>query len=138
MWTHVLIPILPENLKSYIDAPVPFIIGISSENKNGEDNDSLKPSDVETLETRLILFSLEHPGLLGHLRSDLHWESASLARETPSAASQKAYNLKALFFIARFERLAPYENFHKSKSKEILENIDSAFDIALIDNENDD
>jgi len=31
--------------------------------------------------------------------------------------------------------LAPYENFHKSKSKEILENIDSAFDIAIIDND---
>ena len=48
VWTHVLIPILPENLKSYIDAPVPFIIGISSENKTGEDNESLKPSDVNS------------------------------------------------------------------------------------------
>jgi hypothetical protein len=43
MWTHVLIPILPENLKAYIEAPVPFIIGMS---ENKEDNSSIKPSDV--------------------------------------------------------------------------------------------
>lgn len=28
-WNHVLIPILPDNLKSYTEAPVPFIIGIN-------------------------------------------------------------------------------------------------------------
>ena len=43
MWTHVLIPILPENLKSYIEAPVPFIIGMS---ENKEDNYTIKPNDV--------------------------------------------------------------------------------------------
>lgn len=44
VWSHVLIPILPENLKSYIDAPVPFIIGISAENK--EEGNSSNQSDV--------------------------------------------------------------------------------------------
>jgi len=33
--------------------------------------------------------------------------------------------------------LAPYENFHKTKSKDILENIDSAFQMAIIDQDPD-
>ena len=30
IWSHVLIPILPEEMKEFIQAPVPFIIGLNS------------------------------------------------------------------------------------------------------------
>jgi hypothetical protein len=45
-WHHILIPILPANLLGYLQAPVPYIIGVQSTYFDVDEMKDIYPSDV--------------------------------------------------------------------------------------------
>lgn len=45
-WYHILIPVLPARLINYLQAPVPFLVGIQKKSFPQWTQDEWKPSDV--------------------------------------------------------------------------------------------
>lgn len=50
-WPHVYVPILPASLKHFLDAPVPFIMGV---NRNSSPNVAAEVSDVRLVNLVLL------------------------------------------------------------------------------------
>jgi hypothetical protein len=48
VWQHVYVPILPASLKHFLDAPVPFLMGLHCESEKDKTNLQL-PSEVNDL-----------------------------------------------------------------------------------------
>lgn len=38
LWQHVYVPVLPPNLRNFLDAPVPFIMGLYYESEDEKDH----------------------------------------------------------------------------------------------------
>jgi hypothetical protein len=45
-WHHILIPVLPARLISYLQAPVPFLVGIDKQSFPSWDTTEWRPYDV--------------------------------------------------------------------------------------------
>ena len=102
VWSHVLIPILPEEMKEFIQAPVPFIIGLNS--KGEELNYTTLEAVKVYLDSDELIYSDNIPPLPEN-------------------------SLKLLT-----KRLQPFSKLHLN-SKKKLQTVDLAFDINIIDPE---
>ncbi|KAI8826732.1 AEX-3 domain-containing protein [Fimicolochytrium jonesii] len=49
-WQHILIPVLPARLMSYLQAPMPYIIGVQREYFTSDMQDEWKPPDVNVVD----------------------------------------------------------------------------------------
>lgn len=67
-WQHIIIPILPARLLGYLQAPMPYIVGIHREYIADVEQDDFKPSDVS--ETDNVYFKVCGRGLNDVLGND--------------------------------------------------------------------
>lgn len=52
-WQHVYVPILPHSLHHFLDAPVPFLMGLKHV-CGGEEGDAICPGEVRFLSMALV------------------------------------------------------------------------------------
>lgn len=64
-WQHILIPVLPKKLLSYLQAPMPFIIGVSKDSLGPVQMEELGNSDVNIIDLdNDVLMIKDHPSSL--------------------------------------------------------------------------
>lgn len=95
-WTHVLIPILPDNLRAYIETPVPFIIGMTKDISGISLNASNEVYYYIIILTYLIkLLCIANLSLFGRRRHYPHSFPAFFRREQLQAITVQIAALRA-------------------------------------------
>ena len=110
-WKHVFVPFLPSSLLAYLDAPVPFLMGLEKGSQLDADEYAIVDLDTGTVSVPFQLPSLPAPHATHFaklLRDIIHCNEYEKMSENCFAATLHTQRAALTYFIAI---LNPYEEF---------------------------